>query len=496
MKKSSTFLLIMIALCVNYTATAQSLQAYFSNATFSIPGEEPYLETYVEIIGNTIKYKATGENKFQGNVQIALIIKQDSVIKDFRKYELKSPEINDTTNVALNFIDQQRFMLENGNYNIELSIVDLNHPNPKSAFITYPVIVDFPDDKISVSSIQLVKELSKSTETTVMSKSGYDIIPYVDNFYGPSMDKLTFYTEIYNPKAEANAGERYLISSFIESFESRQMLNNYIRIKREDAKPVSVVLNEFNIADLPSGNYNLVVSVRDKNNTMITQQVNFFQKLNGQPKSQSSIVQGVNVENTFASRLNDPEVLREYIRSLRPVSTQSEKMFINTYVQTAELIPLQQFFYNFWQDRNPEQPEQAWINYNNEVIKVNNSYSTQIKKGYDTEMGRVYLQYGPPNTVTDRPFDTGGLLNVPSVPYQIWHYYTLNNNRERNKKFVFIASELNVKDYTLVHSDATGEIQNFDWQSQLRRQKGTNETDADDLRRDRGRSGTYYNNPF
>ena len=496
MKKSFVLLLLVVAFCANYTATAQSLQAYFSNATFSIPGEEPFLETYIEIIGRSIKYKSTGQDKFQGNVQVALIIKQDSVVKDFRKYELKSPEITDTTNVALNFIDQQRFMLPNGNYNIELSIVDLNHPSPKPAFITYPVIVDYPGDKISVSSIQLVKELNKSSVTTALSKSGYDIIPYVDNFYGPSMDKLTFYTEIYNPKAGVNAEERYLISSFIESFESHQMLNNYIKIKREDAKPVIVVLNEFNIADLPSGNYNLVVSVRDKNNTMIAQQASFFQKLSNQPKSPSSIVQGVKVENTFASRLNDTETLKEYIRSLRPVSTQSEKLFINTYVETAELTPLQQFFYNFWHDRNPEQPEQAWINYNNEVIKVNNTYTTQVKKGYDTEMGRVYLQYGPPNTITDRPFDAGGLLNEAAVPYQIWHYYTLNNNRERNKKFVFIASELNVRDYTLVHSDVTGEIQNYDWQSQLVRQKGGIEMDADKLRRDRGRSGTYYNNPF
>ena len=496
MKKSLSILLILIAFCTNYTANAQSLNAYFSNATFSIPGESPFLETYIEIIGKSLKYKASGENKFQGNVQITLVIKQDSVVKDYRKYELKSSEISDTTNITLNFIDQQRFLLENGNYNIELSIVDLNHPNPKPAIITYPVIVAFPDDKISVSSIQLVKELSKSSETTALSKSGYDIIPYVDNFYGPAMNKLTFYTEIYNPQANANAEERYLISSFIESFESRQMLNNYVKIKRENAKPVSVVLNEFDITDLPSGNYNLVVSVRDKNNTMIAQQASFFQKLNNQIKSPSSMAQGEKADNTFASRIIDTESLRQYIKSLRPVSTESEKVFINTYVETANLIPLQQFFYNFWNDRNPEQPEQAWIDYNNEVIKVNNTYSTQVKKGYDTEMGRVYLQYGPPNTITDRPFDAGGMLNEAAVPYQIWHYYSLNNNRERNKKFVFIASELTVRDYTLVHSDVTGEIQNFDWQSQLVRQKGANEMDADQLRRDRGRSGTYYNNPF
>lgn len=490
MKRIFAFLLIMSTICLSYTTTAQSLQAYFSNASFLIPGEEPYLETYIEIIGNTIKYKATEENKFQGNVQVSLIIKQDSVVKDFRKYELKSPEINDTTQISLNFIDQQRFILENGNYDIELSIVDLNDSNPKPAFITYPVVIGFPNDKISVSSIQLVKELSKSSEITALSKSGYDIVPYVDNFYGPTMNKLTFYTEVYNPQAESHTEDRYLISSFIEAFESRQMLNNYIRIKREDAKPVSVVLNEFDITNLPSGNYNLVVSVRDKNNTMIAQQASFFQKLNNNSKSATALAQGGNADNSFASRITDTEDLKEYIKSLRPVSTHSEKLFINTYVESSDLVSLQRFFYNFWYDRNPEQPEQAWINYNNEVIKVNNTYSTQVKKGYDTEMGRVYLQYGPPNTITDRPFDEG------VVPYQIWHYYTLNDNRERNKKFVFIASELIAKDYTLVHSDVTGEIQDYGWQSLLVRQKGNVEMDGDALRRDKGRSGTFYNNPF
>lgn len=119
-----------------------------------------------------------------------------------------------------------------------------------------------------------------------------------------------------------------------------------------------------------------------------------------------------------------------------------------------------------------------------------------IKKGYNTDMGHVSLQYGAPNTITDVPFDVSGLLNEPAVPYQIWHYYSINNNRERNRKFVFVASELRVKDYLLVNSDVKGEIQNYEWQTELVRLKGNNEMNADKLKQDRGRSATYYNNPF
>ncbi|GAB1402954.1 hypothetical protein MASR1M74_01320 [Lentimicrobium sp.] len=110
-------------------------------------------------------------------------------------------------------------------------------------------------------------------------------------------------------------------------------------------------------------------------------------------------------------------------------------------------------------------------------------------------MGRVYLKYGSPNSITDMPFETGGMLGEGSIPYQIWHYYELDNGRQRNKKFVFASSELLSKDYTLIHSDALGEIQNWGWQEQLKRLHSGRESE-DEMRRDKRRSGTYYNNPF
>ncbi len=495
MKKTTITLILFLFGFFTAIAGSPKLGAYFSHGIYNIPGEGPYLETYIEIMGNTINYKATTSGKFQGNVQITLIIKQDSVIKDFRKYELKSPEVTDTANVALNFIDQQRFMIENGQYNIELSISDLNKPDGRASIVTYPVNVNFSSKDISISSIQLIKEFNKTEKENPLSKSGYDVLPYVDNFYGPTQNKLTYYAEIYNPQAVSSPSERYLISSYIESFESHQLLNNYVQIKRENTMPVRVILNEFDISDLPSGNYNLVVSMRDRGNTIVAHQATFFQRLNDRIKSASAQQQQETADNTFAAQIDNIQDLREYIRSLAPISTESEKLFIKTYTETAGIKDLQQFFYNFWYDRDAQQTEQAWKKYNTEVIKANNTYATQVKKGYETDMGRVYLQYGQPNSVTDMPFESGGMLGGGSIPYQIWHYYDLDNGRQRNKKFVFASSELRSKDYTLIHSDAMGEIQNWGWQEQLKRQHSGDKSE-DEMRRDKGRTGTYYNNPF
>lgn len=495
MKKIFFLSIILMMVSVAGISAPQSLGAYLSHAAFNIPGEKPYLETYLEVMGNTIVYKQNSSGKFQGSIQVTMIIRQDSVIKDFRKYELFSPEVNDTTSVGINFIDQQRFPLPNGQYTLDLSIADMN-VDKKPMVISYPVNLDFPSDKLSISGVQLVESYAKTTNPNVLTKSGYDFVPYVDNFFPSDKGKLTFYTEIYNPLHKEGSEDKYLVSAFIESFETRKMLNEYIRIKKEPSKAVTVLLSEFDITKLPSGNYNLVVNLRDRENKIITQSITFFQRSNPGVGTAALDLSSVSLENTFVNQMSSADSLREYIRSLQPLSTELELIFIKSQVESASLDILKQFFLRFWQIRDDVNPQKAWEDYKLEVRKVNAAYSTQVKKGYNTDMGRVYLQYGAPNTITDVPFDVSGLLNDPAVPYQIWHYYSINNNRERNRKFVFIASELRVKDYTLVHSDVKGEIQNYNWQSELVRLKGNSDMDPDRIKQDRGRSATYYNNPF
>jgi GWxTD domain-containing protein len=495
MKKILVPFCILSIVFATFQASAQSLQAYFSHAVFSVPNDGPYLETYLQVQGNTLQYKENASGKFQGSVQVLLIIKKDTNIVDFRKYELFSPELTDTTSVKNDFIDQQRFSIPDGAYLIDVSLSDINS-NDKPLAAKIPIEIAIPDNEISISGIQLIESFTKTTTENVLSKSGFDLVPFVDNFFPTDKSKLTYYAEIYNPIPTSEDSDMFLISAHIESFESKKMLNDFVRIKRETAKPVTAFFNEFNIENLPSGNYNLVVSVRNKKNELMAQNAAFFQRFNENISSSAFDLTAVDISNSFVLKYTNSDTLQENIRSLRPIATEMERIFINTQLMNSDISSLQQFLYNFWRTRNDIDPAGEWEKYRIEVIRVNNSYATQVKQGYDTDMGRVYLQYGPPNTITDRPFDASGLLNDASVPYQIWHYYTINNNRERNKKFVFVASELGVRDYTLVHSDVTGEIQDYNWQTQLVRQKGKGDMDPDMMKRDRGRSATYYNNPF
>jgi len=117
---------------------------------------------------------------------------------------------------------------------------------------------------------------------------------------------------------------------------------------------------------------------------------------------------------------------------------------------------MKRFFYSFWKERNEKQPDVAWQEYKAMVADVNRTYSTANKKGYDTDMGRVYLAYGPPNTVTDRPSEPS------AYPYQIWQYFRAD--RWTNVKFVFYDRSLLRQDYELLHCDnIPGEIKNPRW---------------------------------
>ena len=320
--------------------------------------------------------------------------------------------------------------------------------------------IDFPKEKPSISGIELVKSYTKAAATSELTKSGYDLVPYTYTFYPEIESKMTFYAELYNMD-KAGQDDKFLLSYYIESFESNMKLGQYARVKKEAVKGVNVLLAEFSIENLASGNYNLVIEARDQKNEIITSKKIFFQRMN--PKAQVSMedVKTTEIVNTFAEQITNRDTLKEFISCTYPVATGLEKAFMRESLKKADIKTMQQFFYSYWYQRDPKNPEKAWQFYKVQVHKVQVNFGTPVKKGYQTDRGRVYLEYGPPNTRSTH-------YSEPSnYPYEIWQYYTMNNN-QRNRKFIFFSPDMVTSDFFLLHSDATGEINNPRWKVDLR----------------------------
>jgi GWxTD domain-containing protein len=450
------WLLLVCFLVVGQQIFAKKLDSYMSYTTFYSPESGPYIETYLSVDGNTVEFVLNENNKYQASIQVLLLFKNGEEIVNYDKYELLSPEYDDTLSVNFSFQYQQRYSLENGNYEFEIQIWDVN--SEEAPFINVqPLAMSFPEDEIVLSGIQLVDSYQKTEEPNIYTKNGYDLMPYISNFFPENKNTLTFYSELYNAEKVIGKDEKYLLSYFIEQFENNARFDNYVSFRRDVASEINVVFSEFDITDLKSGNYFLTIEVKDRNNNLVAKNRIFFQRSNPRVQYDPSSISSVELNKSFASKIYNLDTLREYVRCLMPIALAQEQNYIKAHVNKSDLETLQKFFYIFWYDRDKLEPQRAWENYLNEVNKVELAYATSIDKGYETDRGRVYLQYGPPNAISES-------YNEPSAyPYEIWHYYVIGNG-QRNKRFVFYTKDIVTNDFVLLHSDVAGELSNYRWQ--------------------------------
>lgn len=482
-------LLFCVAISLSLSAAqSKNLKARFAYATFYTPEKGPYIETYLLVSGNTVNYSPVNNGKTQAAIEVTIIFKQTESIKYFDKYNLLSPEqqLADSA-INFNFLDQQRISLPNGTYQMELSIRDKGS-DAKPYIMTQSIKLEYYPNIISISDIELLDNYTKATDPNdVLNRNGYKLIPLVDNFYHEEIESLRFYTEVYNTTEVLN-NDSYLLTYHIESYEGKQIIESFKRFSKQQSKPVNVLLAEYDISKLPSGNYNLVIEIRNRNNDLLATKETFFQRSKLERVSESGYVdfKTLDISQTFVAGITNKDSLTDYIKCLRPISGNSEKSFADNQLSIADSKMMQQFFYDFWQRKNPENPYIGWINYKAQVDKVNENYSQSRTKGYDTDQGRVYLQYGPPNSISRN-------YNEPNTyPYEIWHYYTLPD--QTNKKFVFYNPDLVSKSFTLLYSDARGEINDPQWQMRLYKRTVQN-TDFDQEKAKQG-FGQHSNEQF
>ena len=481
-----SFFILFFAFSIN--TNAKNLQAYLSYSTFVSLADGPYIETYLTVMGSSVQLKKNANNKFQGTIEVTLIFKRNDTIVDFKKYNLLSPEVDDTSKINFSFIDQQRFILPNGTYDFEIKIVDLN--NNKNPFESIEsVYVNFLPNKIFISDIELIESFTKSTEQNILTKSGYDLVPYIFNYYPERIKTLTFYAEIYNTAKLLGENERFLVTYFVESFETRKYIAGLQKFKKETSAKINIAFNDFEISKLPSGNYNLVIEIRTKENKLVTNKKLFFQRSNPNIQIDYSDISAVDADNSFVKHYTDKDTLTGMIRSLQPISSEIEKIFAENQIRNGDIEIMQKYFLHFWQNRDELNAEQAWSKYELEIRKTDKEFATGIKRGFETDRGRVYLQYGPPNSIAKQ-------YNEPSAyPYEIWHYYKLGN--QSNKKFVFYNPDLATNDFELLHSNAMGEINNYSWQIMINKRNTTTRS-IDDERGSKhwgNKSEEFFNNP-
>lgn len=457
MKKA--LLILCLALFSIFSLNAQNLQAFMSYTLFESPGDGPYIETYISVYGPSVAYVQKDNGTFQGSIEVTVIFRQGENIVNYDKYEVLSEELADTSELINNFLSQQRYLLKNGSYDMEFIISDLN-TDADPYITTDPVVIDFPVDKAFISGIELISKSAQAESPGQLTKSGVDLYPYVFNFYPESVSSIMFYCEAYNTIDQFGADGKFVYSFYIQSFETKKEMKAYSQMKVAKAGTVVPIIKEMNIRDLPSGNYFLVVELKDENNEVVTKNQVFIQRSNPNIRFNTEDLAAVNTDGTFVDKITNEDSLRMFINYLLPIGSEIDRIFVVKQLEDADMLTMKQYFYNFWKTRDELNPELAWNQYHQQVDKVNIIYSTPNRQGFATDRGVVFLKYGPPNIISES-------YNEPAAyPYEIWQYYTLGD-RQRNKKFVFYTMDIVTNDFQLVHSDAIGETSNYRWQVEI-----------------------------
>ncbi len=491
MKSTRNFFLLLLFTAIS-TALVASPLATFNYKVFFVPNKGPVVETYFDISGKSIVLQEKTESTIYGQVELTLLFKQGEDIATYDKKVIQSPEMK--IDNVVDFIDVQRFALPSGTYTLEIILKDLFDPAGIDQISEVEVVVPNFDKNPSVSDIELVSAYKEAAEPGILTKSGYDMLPMVsDDFLNPEMKELVFYAELYGMDQVSADQPMFLIKYFMEDTATGVPVESTVKYLRREAADVNPVFARIPLDDVESGHYNIVVEARNtENELLVRQERTTFRKHPGKSQDLNEIDDD-KVEASWVSSYNNKGELFEYLKSLRPISSQKEQYQLdNTFgsAEKTELKYMQRFFYAFWKSRNELDSQNEWLEYRQQVNIAQKKFGTPNKRGYETDRGRVFLRYGPPNDITDRP-------NEPSsYPYQIWRYYKAD--KFNNVKFVFYDPMVMAIDYELLHCEyIPGERQQYNWRLLLE-QRNTPMNNIDrESGRDHfgGRIDDYYQNP-
>lgn len=426
------------------------------HAVFLNPESGPYVEVYINIHGRALRFEPTGDGTYRSSAGITVLLNEGSTVLDYVKYRLEGPEVRDTTDIDFSLNDLKRLNLSGRDVKLEVTVEDVAAPGRLSTYTrdlkdAFSILPAFSD-------IALVDSYKRTIRQSPYVRNGLEIMPYTLGFYPPDRNTLTFYTEFYGLEQESG-GEEVLLTFSIRERGSENINPNFWQYQKSKPAVVLPLLREFDITDLPTGNYNLYVELRNRQNQILQEASLPFSRLNYRGVESLENMAMMDISNTWAQRYS-AEQLSAFLGFLDARATPAEKNLLTSLKGSRDTSLQQRFLLNFWLQRDTVNPYKAWLAYLEDVKRVNDQYGTTSMLGYRTDRGRVYLQYGAPNDIISRVSEPG------AAPYEIWQYYTLENG-QTNIRFVFYEPSRVTNNYQLIHSNAIGELQDPRWKMRV-----------------------------
>lgn len=445
-------ILTLLCLC---SGALFALDTDVSYTTFK-SGNKQFVEVNLFVVGNSLVYNIIDSTQQQAAVEVLMLVKQGETILQYEKYVLNGP----ITRGQPDFLDMKRFVLPEGKYELEVTVKDVNKPEDVTNF-KEGFTMQYSGNYLQHSDIQLLASYKKTEETNIFVKNGIQLEPLAFNYYNKRAHRLIFYNEIYH--ADKAIGQDYLVTYTVtEIVNEKQNKPISVGHKRKKSEPITALLLQTDITELKSGNYELAVEIRNRENELLSRKTARFQRSNPYLQIEDKPITEKEISDEFVQKLN-PEQLEYSLRAIAIILNDSDGENINEMIRSQNQEAQKLYLFSYWAQQNPVRPYDAYLEYMAVAQAIDEQFDSGFGHGFETDRGYVYMKYGQPS---DRVADS----NDPSAPpYEVWSYNDFPMTNQGLVKFIFYNPSLSPNNYIMLHSTARGEINNPGWLKEMYR---------------------------
>ncbi|RMH73754.1 MAG: GWxTD domain-containing protein [Gemmatimonadetes bacterium] len=374
---------------------------------------------------------------FEVTIQL-FSLKGDTIVADVRRQTVLSQTQEDTYSDQLFALDQRALVMQPGEYKLLIQMQDEN--SHRKGFLLLPVVAEsFPPDQLSLSDIQLstyIQQYQPDYGNPKFAKNGLEITPNPAQTFGNQFPNLYLYYEVYNLKPGENAFFEEAIDILDDNGNTVKSIEPAtVEVTTETRVRVQRIL----VGSLPDGAYTARVQV-SQGDQQCTQEKPFtVQSIKPKlpPYPEKIPLADFNTEQ-----------LDNLFMGLDYLATNAEKRRIDQLRKEGTDAEKREFLLEFWKERGPEAQKEHY----RRVEVANTSYSEHFgfREGWKTEMGRVYITYGPPEEISRYPMT----FEVPA--YEIWRYYSTG-------KYLVLMDVDGTGSYIVAGSNIPGEPWDPDW---------------------------------
>jgi GWxTD domain-containing protein len=436
-----TVVLFILALAVQAQTTLplDPLKIAVDFARFRYDEQDTYVEFYYSFAQRSLTYVPDKEG-FKAGIEITIsVVRKDSLV--FADRLLVPHVAKDTGATAVNLISMSNARLADGDYILKVVARDVNNRIRADSTTQRLNVRAFPANKLALSDIQFASSIKKGKQGSLFYKNTLDVVPNADGLYSGDQN-CYFYAEAYNLFSGEEKGD-FIMKTGVYNAIGKELISRERPRKRSGES--TVLVDNFEVSNLRSGTYTLVISLLDSARKPMTSSGKKFFVYNAVLGVDSSMMRlDPSIALSVFATMEEPDLDREF----KWTKWESQELERDQYDGLKGVAAKRKFLTEFWSKRAPGARDQ----YLTRVAYANSNFRVLGSEGVRTDRGRVHVMYGAPDDIERHPNESG------TRPYEIWTY----NNIQGGVVFVFVLRQ-NGGDYELVHSTHRNELHDENW---------------------------------